>query len=115
MPVPCAGRDGVGRIGTMVNAGDLDALAREFAAHPAHEPREIRLGIEAAGDAGRLGDDEDREMAAGKSLRQRKDAFDETTILDTMEIAAVLVDDAVAVEDERAPTREACMRHGGGP
>src|SRR5690242_6744019 len=99
----------------MVNAGDVDAMTGEFAAHPSHELGEIRLAVEATADAGLVGDDDDRELAPDKGLRQRKDAFDEAAILDTMEIPAILVDDALAIEEEGAPTLEACSRHGGRP
>ena len=84
----------------MVNTGDRDAAPREFAGHPRHQALEVRFGVIAAADAGLVGGDHYGEALGGEARRQIEDAVDEPALLDAMEIAAVLVDDAVAVENE---------------
>src|SRR5262249_54330225 len=79
-------------IGAMVDAVDDNPAARELAAHPAHQPRILRLAIEAAADARLVGGDDDGKAAPGKGFGQLEDAGHEAAFLDAMEIARILVD-----------------------
>jgi len=80
-----------------------DAVAGELAAHPIRERSVVGLAEEAAADAGLVGGDDDREAARGECLGHREDARDEAALVDAVDIAGILVDHPVAVEDEAAP------------
>jgi len=84
----------------MVDAGDHDTPPRKLGRHPGHQALEIRLGVVAAADAGLVAGDHDGEALRGERPRQLEDAVDEAALLDPVEKATVLVDDAVAVENE---------------
>src|SRR5258708_12474388 len=53
-------------------------------------------------DGGLVGGGEDREAARGEGLRHRENAIDEAALVDAVDIAGVLVDHPVAIEDEAA-------------
>ncbi len=87
----------------MIDGGDLDAVSRELAAHPAHQRGELGLAVETAADTGLVGGDDDGEVACGELPGQNEDAVDEAAIGDAVEIAAIVIDDAVAIEQQPAP------------
>ena len=77
-----------------------DAVAGEFGADMVHEVVEVGFGIEAAGDAGLVGDDDQPVAEVLGGLKQGNEAGKEADVGWAVEVADLLVDDAVAIEEE---------------
>jgi hypothetical protein len=91
---------GGGVVRTMVDSVDARAAALELAAHPRHQMFELLHAEQASTDARLVGHDGDGESALDKGTHHLEDTVDESAVLDTMQIAGVLVDYAVAIEKE---------------
>src|SRR5712692_12016323 len=92
-----------GMVGAVIGCGDRHALPRELAAHPIHERGVVGLAIKTAADARLVGGDDDRKAARREGLGQRENALDEAALVSAVDIAGVLVDHPVAIEDQAAP------------
>ena len=90
----------LGVVGAVVDGVEVDALEGEFGAHPGHEGVEGLLGVEAACDARLVGDDDQLVAEGLGGEAEREDAFDPAHVFRAVEIADLVVDDAVAVEEE---------------
>ena len=89
-----------GVVGAVVDGVQGDALARQLGAHELHEVIEVPLGVEAAGYAGLVGDDDQLVAEGLGGEAERDDALDPANIGGEIEIAGFVVDYAVAVQKE---------------
>jgi hypothetical protein len=95
------GADAVLRVvGAEVDGVERDVLREELGAHPVHEGVEVGLCVEAARDAGLVGDDDQFVAQALRGAAEGEDAGDPADVRGVMEIADFMVDYAVAVEEE---------------
>lgn len=90
----------LGVVRAVVDGVEGGSFAGELGAHPGHEVLELLRGVEAAGDAGLVGDD-DQAVAEGLGgAAKGEDAVDEADLGREMEVAYFVVDYAVAVEEK---------------
>jgi len=90
----------LGVVGAVVDRVELDAFGSEGFANPVHEGLEVCLGVEAAGDSGLVGYD-DQAIAEGDCCSaEREDSGDEAYFFSAVEVADFFVDYAVTVEEE---------------
>jgi len=89
-----------GVVGTVVDGVQGDALARQLGAHEVHEVVEVLLGVEAAGYAGLVGDDDQFVAERLGGAAEWDDALYPANVGGEVEVAGFLVDYAVAVEEE---------------
>ena len=84
----------------MIDAIDARAGGGEFCREPVVQALHLLFGIEAARDAGLVGDDEDEPVHRIEAGDGFAGAFNPLKVFDAIDVAAVDVDDAVAVEEE---------------
>ena len=89
----------VGVVGGVVDGVDVYRFFLEFGADVGHEGFEVLRGVEAAGDAGLIGDDDDAVAEGLGGAAEGEDAVDEVKVFDAVEVSTFFVDDAVTVED----------------
>ena len=95
-------------MGAVIDTSDRRLLGFEAIAHPSRQGQVRVLVEKPAPDAGLIGDDDDRPaQLIDREARQIENSWNEFELVRAMDIAAVNVDDAVAVEKEGAPA------HGG--
>ena len=96
--MPCRGM-----IGAVIDAGDRRALRFKAIAHPS---RQVRMGLFieiATADAGLVADDDDwPPQLIRPEPRQWENSRDELELVRAMDVAAIHIDHAVAVEEEGA-------------
>ena len=90
----------LGMVGAVVDGDEGDALFLELCGHPVHERFEVGGGVEAARDAGLVGDDDQLVAKRLGGAAEGEDAVDEADVGGAVEVADLVVDDAVAVEEE---------------
>jgi hypothetical protein len=84
----------------VVHAVDPDVLRREHVNHPLGQPIEVIFGVVAAPNP-RLVRDDDEEMAGGLGgSAEVEDAVDESEVGRRVNVVALDVDHAVAVEED---------------
>ena len=84
----------------VVGRVDVGAGRGELRVDPGGEGAEVRLGVETAGDAGLVRDDEDEEPPVVRPLDRLPGALDPGELLGPVHPPAVHVERAVAVEEE---------------
>jgi len=89
----------VGVVGGVVDGVDLDGFFLELVADVGHEGFKVLRGVEAASDAGLVGDDDDAVAEGLGGTAEGEDAVDEVEVLDAVELSPFFVDDAVTVEE----------------
>jgi hypothetical protein len=96
LPPPLA--DAVfGVVGAVVDGVEGDVFAQELLAHPLHQGFEVCGSVEAAGDSGLIGDDDQLVAERLRGAAEREDAVDEAHVGGLVEVADLVVDDSVAV------------------
>ena len=91
----------LGVVGAVVNGIERRTLGTEFLAHPPHQVRELFLAVESARDTRLIGDDHKLVTLLLRRTGQGKDALDPADVFRPVQVADLLVDDAVPIKKQR--------------
>jgi len=90
----------LGVVGAVVDGVERHVAGGELGAHPGHEGLEVGLRVKAASDAGLVGNDDELVAGGAGGGAEIEDAIHPDDLVGPGEEAELVVDDAIAVEEE---------------